>query len=119
VIAYANEAKRDRLGVAQALLDEHGAVSEAVARAMAAGVADAFGTDCGVGITGVAGPGGGSEDKPVGTVWIAWRTPGAAGDPVVTAALHRFSGDREAVRVRATQAALHGILTRAAPREQG
>ncbi len=71
VVAYANEVKIDQLGVDPSELAEHGAVSEVVARRMAEGAARRFGADAGIGITGVAGPGGGTEEKPVGTVWYA------------------------------------------------
>jgi PncC family amidohydrolase len=71
VISYANEVKRDQLSVSQALLDQHGAVSEPVARAMAEGARRAMGSDLSVSITGIAGPTGGSEEKPVGTVHFA------------------------------------------------
>ena len=70
VVAYANEAKVALLGVESGLIAEHGAVSAEVAEAMAAGALDRFDADTAVAITGVAGPGGGSEDKPVGTVWF-------------------------------------------------
>ncbi|MBT8337762.1 MAG: nicotinamide-nucleotide amidohydrolase family protein, partial [Gemmatimonadetes bacterium] len=112
VMAYADAVKRRLLEVPQSLLDSDGAVSESVARAMASGVAAALGADCGVGITGVAGPGGGSDEKPVGTVWIGWRVPGPGGEERVEARRYRFTGDREAVRIRATQAALHGLVAR-------
>ncbi len=101
VIAYADRVKLDLLGVEEAVLTESGAVSEVVAAGMARGVADLMDTDVGVGVTGIAGPGGGTEEKPVGTVWLAVAVKGR----VQTS--HRvFSGDREAVRERATQAAL-------------
>jgi nicotinamide-nucleotide amidase len=101
VIAYSNEVKRDLLGVRQDTLDAHGAVSEAVALEMAAGARERLGAEIGVAITGVAGPGGGTPDKPVGLVWIgvnirgATRTHGS-----------RFIGDRAEIRFRSTQAAL-------------
>ena len=101
VIAYANEVKTKELGVEPMLLMEHGAVSAPVAEAMAEGVRDRVGTDFGLSITGVAGPGGGTEEKPVGTVFIALA------DEVKTE--HRrlnLPGDRNLVRWRASQAAL-------------
>ncbi|MEX2573500.1 MAG: competence/damage-inducible protein A [Balneolaceae bacterium] len=76
VIAYADPVKTARLGVRQESLAEHGAVSMEVALQMAGGVADSFSTDIGVSATGVAGPGGGSEEKPVGTVWMGFRIKG-------------------------------------------
>jgi nicotinamide-nucleotide amidase len=104
VVAYANEVKQDLLGVSESMIMEHGVVSEAVAEAMAKGVARRMGTTAGLGVTGVAGPGGGSEEKPVGTVCYAVLL----GDQVV-ARRELFLGDREAVRARASQAAL-GLL---------
>jgi len=105
VVAYANPAKVRYLGVPEGVLAARGAVSEEVARAMASGAARAFGADCGVGVTGIAGPGGGSPDKPVGTVHIAAAVPGR-----VQAEAWRFSDDREGVRVRSAQAALALLL---------
>ena len=87
--------------VAFFLLAASGAVSEGVAAGMARGVAELLDTDVGVGITGIAGPGGGTGEKPVGTVWFAVAVKG-----VVRTSHQVFSGDREAVRERATQAAL-------------
>jgi nicotinamide-nucleotide amidase len=111
VIAYADAVKEALLGVPGATLEAEGAVSEAVARAMAAGVARSLGTECGVGITGVAGPGGGSAEKPVGTVWIGWCVRDEFGE-TVDAEHFRFGDDREAVRARAAQAAVWGLLRR-------
>lgn len=101
VIAYANDVKRDLLGVSQASLDGHGAVSEPVAREMAEGARTRLQSSIGIAITGVAGPAGGSPEKPVGTVWIA----AALGDET-RAVLLRLIGDREEIRRRATQSAL-------------
>jgi nicotinamide-nucleotide amidase len=105
VVAYANEVKTEQLGVDPAELAEHGAVSEVVARRMAEGVARRFGADAGIGITGIAGPGGGTDEKPVGAVWYA-----AASGGTVVARRERFPGDRHSVRERAAQAALFLLL---------
>lgn len=105
VVAYANEVKIDQLGVDPSELAEHGAVSEVVARSMAEGAARRFGAHAGIGITGIAGPGGGTEEKPVGTVWYA-----AACEGTVVARRERFPGDRRSVRERAAQAALFLLL---------
>lgn len=102
VVTYADRAKVDQLGVDPGVLARVGAVSEEVARAMATGAARLFGAGAGVGITGIAGPGGGTPEKPVGTVWWA----AAVGERVV-AETRVFPGDREAVRERSAQAALH------------
>ena len=100
VVAYADQVKIDVLGVDQAVLMEDGAVSEAVAVGMARGVAELLGADVGVGVTGVAGPEGGTAEKPVGLVWYAASVRGR-----VESANKVFTGDREAVRERAGQAA--------------
>jgi nicotinamide-nucleotide amidase len=101
VIAYHNDVKQSLLDVSAALLGAHGAVSEPVAQAMAAGARARTGAEIGVGITGIAGPGGGTEAKPVGTVWIAADVNGER------RTLHSvFWGNREEVRYRAAQAAL-------------
>lgn len=104
-VAYANALKQRLLGVDAATLAQHGAVSEAVARELAAGAAAAAEADCAIAVTGIAGPGGGTDEKPVGTVWIAVRTP--AGD---AARLHRFGGTRDEIRARAAQAAMAMLL---------
>ncbi len=101
-IAYRNDVKVRELGVAQAELDAHGAVSEPVVRQMARGVRERFGAQVGLAITGVAGPGGGSPEKPVGTVWVAIDTPDG-----VRAVMPRMVGDRDEIRRRATQAVLN------------
>jgi nicotinamide-nucleotide amidase len=107
VIAYGNASKVRDLGVSQDDLARHGAVSEPVARGLAQGVAERFAADAGIGITGVAGPGGGRAGKPVGTVWIGVCLSGEV-ETFVT----RFPGDREQVRVRAAQAALAALHRR-------
>ena len=100
VVAYANDVKTRELGVPDAMLAAHGAVSEPVARAMADGVRASFGADIGVAITGIAGPDGGSETKPVGTVVIAVSGP----TPAVRTSI--FPGDRQMVRGLAVAGAL-------------
>jgi nicotinamide-nucleotide amidase len=107
VIAYSNAVKTALLGVASSALAEEGAVSEPVVRAMASGARSATGASIGVGITGIAGPGGGSEEKPVGTVWIASDLAGE-----VEARRLRLIGDRAEVRERAAQAALEMVRRR-------
>ena len=100
-LAYANDVKVRELAVDPALIDAHGAVSEPVARAMATGVRQRFGTTVGIGITGIAGPDGGTPDKPVGTVWVAVDLEGE-----VHAVRAVLPGDRGEVRYRAAQLAL-------------
>jgi nicotinamide-nucleotide amidase len=100
-VTYANEAKTGLLSVDPDILRRHGAVSEKTARAMAAGARYALNADWGVSITGVAGPGGGSPEKPVGTVCIA-----VAGQDVLEVRRLRLIGDRAEIRERAAQAAL-------------
>jgi nicotinamide-nucleotide amidase len=101
VVVYSNEAKAALLGVPEAVIAREGAVSEAVARAMAEGVRARAGVDLGVGVTGVAGPGGGSETKPVGTVVVA-----AAIEGRTVVRTWRFAGARGLVKFQASQAAL-------------
>ena len=101
VVTYSNEAKIRLLGVPSALVEEHGAVSEPVVRAMAEGMRNLAGTTYAVAVSGVAGPGGGSEEKPVGTVWLAMTHPGG-----IYSTLRRFPGSREAVRLLSAHAAL-------------
>jgi nicotinamide-nucleotide amidase len=107
IVAYSNRAKTELLGVAEDLLSEHGAVSEPVAHAMAEGIRARANTDIGVGITGIAGPGGGSAAKPVGTVVIAVA---GVGEPKVRT--FRFFGDREQVKFQGSQAALDMVRRR-------
>ena len=116
-VTYSNAAKAQMLGVDAALIAQHGAVSEPVARAMAQGALQRAHAQVALAVTGVAGPGGGSADKPVGTVWFAWALPGQAAGavsetPLQDSMLHsevmHFAGDRAAVR----QATLHHSLRR-------
>ena len=104
-VTYSNAAKTELLGVDAALINTHGAVSEPVARAMATGALQHSHAQVSVAVTGVAGPGGGSADKPVGAVWFGFAF--ASG---VTTEMCHFEGDRAAVR----QAAVHHALTRLA-----
>lgn len=106
-VTYSNAAKTEMLGVPAALIEAHGAVSEPVARAMAEGALRHSSAQVALSITGVAGPTGGSADKPVGTVCFAWATP----EGVFSERLH-LSGDRAAVRQAATQHAWIGLLQR-------
>lgn len=105
-ITYSN-ALKVQLGVPADTIDAHGAVSEPVARAMAEQGCLRAGVEAAVAVTGVAGPSGGSADKPVGTVWIAWALPGG-----VDAELFHFDGDRQQVRAHTVQKALEGLLQR-------
>ncbi|MBS1145343.1 MAG: nicotinamide-nucleotide amidase [Proteobacteria bacterium] len=107
-VTYSNEAKVDMLGVPASTLEKHGAVSEAVARAMAQGVLAHSRADWAVAITGIAGPGGGSPVKPVGTVCFAW----AGKDGGCEAQTRHFSGDRRAVREQSVHHALAGLIER-------
>jgi nicotinamide-nucleotide amidase len=100
-VTYSNAAKTEMLGVDAALIEAHGAVSEAVARAMAEGALRHSRAQVSVAVTGVAGPTGGSADKPVGTVWFGWATPAG-----VFAERMCFDGDRAAVR---TQTVAHAL----------
>ena len=92
-VTYSNAAKTSMLGVDEALIAQHGAVSEPVARAMVAGALARSEAQVGVAVTGVAGPGGGSAEKPVGTVWFAFAV-----GPQISSEMQVFAGDRAAVR---------------------
>jgi nicotinamide-nucleotide amidase len=108
-IVYGNEAKAGILGVDASVLESHGAVSELAVRAMASGVLQRVGGDVSVAVSGVAGPDGGTPDKPVGTVWFAWGRRNGDG-VAVESALEHFSGDRESVRRQTVERALRGLL---------
>ncbi|NLG10848.1 MAG: CinA family protein [Coriobacteriaceae bacterium] len=107
IVSYANEVKSRQLAVHELTLKEYGAVSEQTAREMACGALRALDVDMAVSVTGIAGPSGGSEDKPVGTVWFC-----VADDQEAVTRLEHFDGDREAIRLSATQAALRMLLER-------
>jgi nicotinamide-nucleotide amidase len=108
LVAYSNESKIAQAGVPGALIDEHGAVSEQVAVALAQGARSVLGAEVGVGVTGIAGPGGGSAEKPVGLVWLSVVGPG---DADMTRSV-RLPGGRPEVRERAVTVAMH-MLRRA------
>jgi len=100
-VTYSNAAKTELLGVPPALIDQHGAVSEPVARAMAEGAVEHAHAQVAVAVTGVAGPTGGSADKPVGMVWFGWCVAGQTHSQV-----QHFAGDRAAVRAATVRHAL-------------
>jgi nicotinamide-nucleotide amidase len=108
-VTYSNEAKTDMLGVDSALIDTHGAVSEVVARAMAFGAVRHSRAQVSVAVTGVAGPTGGSQEKPVGTVWFGFMADG-----LLSSETRRFDGDRAAVRAATVDYAIAGLLSRLA-----
>ena len=104
-VTYSNEAKTELLGVDPALIAQHGAVSEVVARAMAFGAVRHSRAQVSVAVTGVAGPTGGSPEKPVGLVWFGFQVDGQ-----LTSEMHRFDGDRAAVRAATVEYALERLL---------
>ena len=106
-VTYSNTAKVEELGVPLRELRTHGAVSETVARAMVSGAAQRAKAQAAVAVTGVAGPGGGSADKPVGTVWFGWHLPG-----FTETECRHFDGDRAAVRAQTVAHALARLLQR-------
>jgi nicotinamide-nucleotide amidase len=111
-VTYSYDAKRDVLAVPRETLDEHGAVSEPVARAMARAARDLADADWGVSTTGVAGPTGGTPETPVGTVYVgvAWAAPWESGASGATVTRYVFDGDRAAVRERTARRALEDFL---------
>ena len=124
VVTYSNEAKQILLAVDPAILSTHGAVSEACVRAMALGCLHKMGSDIAISISGIAGPGGATEGKPVGTVWIGWamKSPSDGqlhgNDTVISNAVEadamrfQFDGERSAVRLQAVFEALRGSISR-------
>jgi PncC family amidohydrolase len=113
VVAYSDEVKVRELGVDPATIRERGAVSRETAEEMASGIARRFGADIGVSVTGIAGPGGGSAEKPVGTVWLAVSLGGE-----IRSRGERFRGDRARIREESVRAAM-ALLLNAVQRRQG
>lgn len=107
VVTYSNESKQKLLDVPAEIIDKHGAVSEPVAIAMAQGILQISNADLSIAITGIAGPTGGNNDKPVGTVWFAWQL---RHKDTITRCTH-FSGDRDLIRTQAVATALEMILS--------
>lgn len=105
-VSYSNAAKAAMLGVPAELIATHGAVSREVVEAMAIGAQRRSGAEFALAVSGIAGPGGGAPDKPVGTVWFAWMGPGDR----LRNDVSRFPGDREAVRRQTVAGALEGLL---------
>jgi len=115
-VSYSNDAKHEMLGVSTAMIDKHGAVSEAVAQAMVLGALNRSKAQVALAVTGIAGPGGGSKSKPVGTVCFAWALPSDTGPSLgaetawVKAQTCHFEGDRAAVRQATLAHALQHLL---------
>lgn len=105
IISYANHVKQGVLGVPQEVLATYGAVSEATVLAMAKGATQVLGTQCAISVSGIAGPTGGTPEKPVGTVWIGFATP-----HTIIARHFLFAGDRDAVRRQTAEAAITTFL---------
>ncbi|HCI13156.1 MAG: damage-inducible protein CinA [Gallionellales bacterium GWA2_60_142] len=105
-VTYSNLSKQQMLGVSEDTLQRHGAVSEAVVREMAAGALRHSGAQVALAVSGIAGPDGGTPDKPVGTVWFAW----ALRDGPVVSRMRRLGGNRAEVRVKAVRIALQGVV---------
>lgn len=111
IVSYSNGAKESLLGVNSETLDEDGAVSAAVVEQMATGALELSGADIAVAVSGVAGPGGGSEEKPVGTVWFAWAVRDGSAMKTETER-QQFTGDRDLVRELTVVHALQGVRER-------
>ncbi|SHG01068.1 nicotinamide-nucleotide amidase [Microbulbifer donghaiensis] len=111
VVSYANRIKRDLLSVSAEDLETFGAVSEQVVRQMASGVLALMDANVAVAVSGIAGPDGGSEEKPVGTVWIAWAHSEGQEPVDIDARCFHFSGDRARVQAQTVAEALRGMLT--------
>ncbi len=110
-VTYTNRAKQEMLGVSKTSIADHGAVSEEVVRQMASGALAASRAQIAIATSGVAGPSGGSSEKPVGTVWFAWAYHG---NSLVTD-VQMFSGDRQGIRLRAAEHAMRRVIERLQP----
>lgn len=106
IVTYSNEAKSRLLGIDPVIIDKQGAVSQQVVELMAEGVLNRTGSQAVVAVSGIAGPDGGSEQKPVGTVWIGWAIEG---QPIISKKFH-FDGNRQSVRKQTAEQALAGLL---------
>jgi nicotinamide-nucleotide amidase len=104
-VTYSNTAKEEMLGVSPETLAQHGAVSEATVREMAQGALQYSHAQVSLSVSGIAGPAGGTPEKPVGTVWFAWAT-----NDTVRTACHHLTGDRDAIRVKSVRIALQGMI---------
>jgi len=113
-VTYSNASKKNMLGVSTKTLDENGAVSEEVVIEMTAGALARSEAKLAVAVSGVAGPGGGSDDKPVGTVWLSWQLEGQ----LASSRCFHFQGDREAVRYQAIEAAVDGLIKLSAEKSE-
>ena len=111
IVSYSNGAKEQMLGVQNAVIEEHGSVSEPVVEEMANGALNLSGADIAVAVSGVAGPDGGSKEKPVGTVWFAWSVRDGGKVRTDTSCQH-FDGDRDLVRELTVVHALQGVMDR-------
>jgi len=111
IVSYSNGAKESIIGVQNKTLEDHGAVSEEVVEEMAQGTLRLSGADIAVAVSGVAGPGGGTKEKPVGMVWFGWAVRDGA-NAKVDASCEQFTGDRELVREASVAYALQGVRER-------
>ena len=113
IVSYSNGAKESILGVQNQTLVDNGSVSEAVVREMAEGALHLSGADIAVAVSGIAGPDGGTEEKPVGTIWFAWAVRDGSKERIETSRQH-FDGDRELIRELTVAHALQGVIERVA-----
>jgi len=111
IVSYSNGAKESILGVGNQTLEDHGSVSEPVVAEMAEGSLHLSGADIGVAVSGIAGPDGGSQEKPVGTVWFAWAVR-SGGKVATQTSCQQFDGDRDLVRELTVIYALQGVMDR-------